>query len=251
MNTAGKLAGKAVLVTGAGVRVGRSIALAAAAEGADVAVHYFRSAGPAEDTARACREAAGGKGRAVTVKADLADPAQVAAMVEAAAAGLGGLFGVVNSASVFYRTPLDEVSDAAWRENLDVNLLAPWWVIRAALPHLRREASARVINIVDWAGEKPYTGYLPYVVSKAGLICMTKALAKELAPFITVNAVAPGPMLPPEDLAPEDRERVAARIPLKRWGRPEDVAAAVLFFLAGSDFATGSILHVDGGSVIA
>lgn len=244
-----RLRTRPVLVTGGAVRVGRHIALAAASEGAPVAIHYNRSRAQAAEVVQACLEA--GAPAATAVQADLADHEAVRRMVAEAAAALGGLHAVVNNASVFYRTPLDEITDAHWQDNLTVNLLAPWWVVEAALPHLRRSGGARIVNIVDWAGEKPYTQYLPYVVSKAGLICMTKALAKELAPEITVNAVAPGPILPPEDLDEETRRRVAERIPLKRWGSPEDVAQATLFFLARTDFATGSVLHVDGGSAIA
>lgn len=244
-----RLRQKPVLVTGAAVRVGSAIALAAAREGAPVAIHYHRSRSEAHDLVAECLAA--GAGAAVAVQADLADHPAVARMVGEAAEKLGGLFAVVNNASVFYRTPLDQITDEHWQDNLTVNLMAPWWVVEAALPHLRRAVRARVVNIVDWAGEKPYTQYLPYVVSKAGLICLTKALAKELAPGITVNAVAPGPMLPPEDMDEEARGRVASRIPLKRWGTPEDVAEATMFFLAGSDYATGSVLHVDGGSLIA
>lgn len=244
-----KLRGKPVLVTGAAVRVGRQIALAAAREGAPVAIHYNQSLEAAQEAVAACHAA--GAEAVAAVQADLSDHAAVTRMVDEAAEALGGLYAVVNNASVFYRTPLGEIHDRHWQDNLTVNLLAPWWVVEASLPHLRRSGSARIVNIVDWAGEKPYTQYLPYVVSKAGLICMTKALAKELAPDITVNAVAPGPMLPPEDMDEEARGRVASRIPLKRWGSPDDVAQATMFFLVGSDYATGSVLHVDGGSVIA
>jgi len=242
------LSGKGVLITGAAVRVGRAIALAAAQAGADVAIHYHRSAEAAARTSEDCKARGG---RAVAVQADLTDPGQVARMVAQVAEGLGSLWAVVNSASVFYRTPLEEVTDRHWKENLDVHVMAPWWVTRAALPHMRRLGSGRVVNIVDWAAEKPYTEYLPYVVSKAGLLCMTRALAKELAPDITVNAVAPGPMLPGPELDEEARRRIARRVPLKRWGTPEDVAAAVMFFLAATDYATGSVLHVDGGSLIS
>lgn len=242
------LNGKAVLVTGAGVRVGRAIALAAAKHGANVAIHYNRSAAQAEETAVACRALGV---RAAIGQAELSNHGQVRGMVVTLAETLGSLDAVVNSASVFYKTPLDTVTDDHWRENLDVNLLAPWWVIEAALPYMRRAGQGKVVNIADWAGMKPYTGYLPYVVSKAALISLTLALAKELAPLITVNAVAPGPMLPPPDMDAEQILRIAKRIPLERWGSPEDVAAAVMYFLAGSDYSTGAILSVDGGSLIA
>lgn len=242
-----QLAGKTVLITGAAMRLGRATAHEAARRGALVAVHYHRSADAARATVAEC-QALGG--RAVAVQAALEDHAQVRQMVDEAAGALGRLDAVVNNASVFYRTPIEGVTDDQWQENLAVNLLAPWWVVEAALPHFREAGAGKVVNIADWAGLRPYTGYLPYVVSKGGLIAMTKALAKELAPLVTVNAVLPGPMLQPPDMSLEEAERVAMRVPLKRWGTPEDIASAVMFFLEGTDYATGSLLSVDGGSLL-
>ncbi len=242
-----ELLGKTVLVTGGGKRVGRAIALAAARRGASVAVHYHQSAEDARATAAECRLLGG---RSVEVQASLADPGEVQRMVATAAAALGGLDAVVNNASVFYRTPVEQVRDEDWQQMLGTNLLAPWWVIQAALPHFHQAGGGKVVNIADWAALRPYSGYLPYVVSKGALITMTKALAKELAPAVTVNAVLPGPMLPPPDMEPAQAERIAARVPLGRWGSPEDVAAAVMFFLAETNYATGSLLAVDGGSLL-
>jgi len=108
----------------------------------------------------------------------------------------------------------------------------------------------KIINIADWAGVRPYRDYLPYCVSKAGVIGLTKALAKELAPRIQVTAIAPGPILPPPDMSPRERARIATRVPLKRWGSPQDIANTALFLIEGTDFMTGSTVFVDGGQLI-
>jgi pteridine reductase len=116
---------------------------------------------------------------------------------------------------------------------------------------MRRRQQGVIVNLVDWAAERPYRSYLPYCVSKAGLVCLTKALARELAPHVRVNGVAPGPVLPPEDMSPEEVAAVARATPLARIGRPEDVAAGVAFLVCDAPFTTGSVLHVDGGRAIA
>lgn len=243
-----RLGGRVVLVTGGAVRIGRAIALAAAQEGATVAVHYHTSQIEAQATVAACH-ALGSE--AMAVQADLRQGEDVARMVERVGEELGGLYGVVNNAGVFYRTPIEDIADAHWAEMLALHVMAPWWTIRSALPLFRRGTGGKVVNILDCAIDKPNKGYLPYVVSKAGLMAMTRAMAKEFAPTITVNAVAPGFMVPPESLTDQARAALVARTPLQRWGSAEDVAAAVMFFLAGTDYATGSILQVDGGVGIA
>jgi NAD(P)-dependent dehydrogenase (short-subunit alcohol dehydrogenase family) len=116
---------------------------------------------------------------------------------------------------------------------------------------MRARGEGRIVNIADWAGERPYNDYLPYCVSKAGVICLTKALAKALAPSVQVNAVAPGPVLLPEDMTEAERAAVTRATPLKRVGRPEDVAACVRFLVTEASFSTGAIFHVDGGRAIA
>jgi NAD(P)-dependent dehydrogenase (short-subunit alcohol dehydrogenase family) len=239
------LTGRVALVTG-GKRIGAAVALALAGRGADVALCYRRSAGEAEATAAAVR--ALGR-RAHLVRADLAQPGECRRLVEETAAALGRLDVLVNMASVYNRRPYDELTDADWDEALAVDLRASHLCAQAAVPHMRRAGTGRIINCTDWvaASRRPrYTGYLPYYVAKAGVLALTEALALELAPDILVNAVAPGPILPPPDTSAEERAAVERATPLGRWGGPGEIAKAVLL-LVDTDFITGETIRVDGG----
>lgn len=236
------------LVTGSAKRVGRSIALELAARGANVVVHHHTSANEAAATVRDL-EALGV--RAFTLRAELSKPAEVEALARDAEARTGGLAVLVNSASNYLRAPFDTLTGAVWDASLDTNLKAPFllsWRIGLAM---RSRGEGRIVNLVDWAGERPYRDYLPYCVSKAGLIGLTKALAKELAPEVTVNGVAPGPVLAPADMTEAEREGVKRATPLKRFGTSEDVARCVRFLVEEADFTTGSVYYVDGGRLIA
>jgi pteridine reductase len=133
---------------------------------------------------------------------------------------------------------------------MDLNLKAPFLLSLHAGRAMRAHGAGKIVNVADWAGSRPYRGYLPYCVSKAGVLALTQALAKEFAPEVQVNAVAPGPVLLPDGFGQEERERVLRRVPLRRMGSPEDVANAVLFLVEGTDFATGSVVAVDGGQGI-
>lgn len=241
--------GKVALVTGAGVRVGREIALALAREGAHVAVHYRASAEEAEGTAAEAR-ALGVE--AATFGADLGSGAEEARrLVDEIDKRWGRLDVLVNSAAIFPRTPWDEIDEATWDRTLAVNLKGPFFVAWHAAALMRRNGGGSIVNIADWAGLRPYKNYLPYVISKGGVVTMTKALARELAPEIRVNAVAPGPVLLPEDMEPAAVQRVIDGTLLKRLGSPADIAEAVVFLVARTDFVTGHILVVDGGRLIA
>jgi pteridine reductase len=240
--------GKIALVTGAGVRVGRTIALALAGRGMDLAVHYNSSQGPAEETAAAARE----KGvRAELFQANLGEVGQIRGLVEAIDHAWGRLDVLVNSAAVFPRTPWPEIDEATWDSTLDVNLKAPFFVALHAAPLLKRDGGGKIVNIADWAGLRPYRHYLPYVVSKGGIITMTKALAKELAPEITVNAIAPGPVMLPEEFDEAEARKIADATLVKRLGSPDDIAQSVIYLVEMTDFVTGHILVVDGGRLIA
>ena len=138
-----------------------------------------------------------------------------------------------------------------WDASLDVNLKAPFLLSWALGRAMRARGGGRIVNLADWAGERPYNDYLPYCVSKAGIACLTKALAKALAPEVQVNAVAPGPVLPPDDVGPAERQAITRATPLKRIGTPEDVARCVRFLVEEADFSTGAIFLVDGGRLIA
>jgi NAD(P)-dependent dehydrogenase (short-subunit alcohol dehydrogenase family) len=227
------------LVTGGAVRVGRAIALGLAHAGMDVAIAYHRSAPEARATVRDL-EAAGA--RAVAVRADLARPRAAAALVAAATRALGGFDVLVNSAAVFHRTPLATLTRAQFDHLLQVNLRAPVFCAQAAAA--RMAPGSHIVNIGDVIVSLARPGWLAYTLSKAGVSALTRALAAELRPRrIAVNCVAPGAVLKPEAMT-DARWR---RISRGHAGRPEDVAAAVVFFATCPAYVTGQVLHVDGG----
>lgn len=243
-----KLFGKAALVTGAARRLGRAIALALAEEGCDVAIAFRTSADEAEETARRVR----GLGRrAMLLEADLADPQAAAALPGRVAAKFGGLNIVVNNASVFEPAPLAKLDAATMQRTLAVNVVAPVLIARAAAEHLKTAGDGRIVNVTDISSERPWTGYLAYCASKAALESATRSLAKELAPHILVNAVAPGIVTLPEGMDDAARDAIVERIPVRRVGSPEEVAAGVMYFIRDARYTSGMILRVDGGRCIA
>jgi len=237
------LRGKGALVTGAGVRVGRALALALGAHGASVVVHYRRSQGPAEEVVAAIR--AGG-GQAVAIAADLAAPDAPASLVAEGAAALGGLDILVNSASLFQRGEVLETTVADWDRHLDVNLRAPFFLAQAFARQLGDRQNAHIINITDWRARRPGKAYMAYIASKAGLEGLTRALAVALGPQVRVNAIAPGAILPPPGDDGSYFRRLAGRIPARRTGSPEEIVRAMLYILE-SKFVTGETITVDGG----
>jgi pteridine reductase len=239
---------KVALVTGAGRRVGKAIALALAGRGAAVAVHYRSSRAEADALVA---EISSRGGRAQGFHADLEKVADIEAMVSGAIAALGRIDVLVNSASVFYRKPLEEVTERDWDANLDTNLKAPFFLAKFAGLQMRKQGAGKIVNIGDWAGIRPYNNYLPYVVSKTGIIGLTRALAKALAPEVQVNCIALGPVMAPDEYGADEVARLVEGTLVKRMGTPEDVARAVLFFCEGTDFATGATLVLDGGRLIA
>ncbi len=240
------LSGRVALVTGGAVRVGRAIALALAGAGADVAVHYRSSSGPAQDTARRIREL--GR-RSVALRADLAQPEECRALVRAAVREFGGLDDLVHSASNFHRSPLDATTEETWDDAMNVNARAGFLLAREAAPQLVSRRG-RVVLLSDLMAAEPPPGYLAHAVSKAAVEGLVRALAAELAPNVSVNGIAPGTILVPQGTAPEDAARYAKKTLLQRNGDPDDIAQTVLFLLAGPAFVTGQILRVDGGQSI-
>lgn len=238
------LKGRTALVTGGAVRVGRAIALALAERGANVAITYRNSEGPAEETVAELRS----RGvRAQAVRCDQRDPEQIRAAVREVEAELGPVDVLVNSASIFERTPFAEATLEDWNSHLEVNLRGPWLFCQAVGPGMQARGCGAIINMVDIAAERPFVGYLPYSVSKAGLAALTLGLARTLAPQVRVNGIAPGTVLWPDEYPEEQKAAYKEKIPLRRAGTPEDVAATALYFLEGSDFVTGVILPLDGG----
>jgi pteridine reductase len=242
------LAGKTVLITGAARRVGAVIAHALHAAGANLVLHYRSSQ---EDAQRLAAELnAVRAASAVLAECNLLDSAQLAALPQQAQAAFGALDVLVNNASSFYPTPVGDITDIDWDDLIGTNLRAPLFLSQAAAPLLHQRGGL-ILNIADIHGMRPLRRYPVYSVAKAGLIMLTRALARELGPQVRVNAVAPGPVMWPEDgLDSALKAKIVARTALKRLGSPEDVARACLFFATEAPFVTGQILAVDGGRSI-
>jgi NAD(P)-dependent dehydrogenase (short-subunit alcohol dehydrogenase family) len=175
----------------------------------------------------------------------------VEAIVRQAVERFGRIDILVNNASNYYKTPFETLTEAQWDDLVGTNLKGTFLVCKRVGDEMLRMGAGKIINLADWAGFRPYKDYLPYCVAKAGVIALTTALAKTLAPQIQVNAVAPGPVLLPEDFSETLRQAVIQATPLKRLGKPEDIAQTIVFLVEGSDFITGAIIPVDGGRLIA
>ena len=233
------LEGRVILVTGAARRIGRSIALALGEAGARVAVHYRSSEAEAFDTAARC----GGR----AFQADLADVSQIERLFDQAHAAFGRLDGLVNNAAVYRKTPIETTLAADWDWLHAANLRAPYFCCREAAKLMRAQPEGgRIVNLSSLGGLRPWAGYAPYNASKAGLIHMTRSLAKELAPQISVNSVAPGVIEHSDQHTPEVQRLIDAT-PMGRHGTGAEIAEAVLFFLRCTKFITGQTLAVDGG----
>lgn len=233
---------RVALVTGGAIRVGKAIAMRLAQDGFDVAITYRTHDAEAVEVV-AAMEALGVRAAALAV--DLADADAASALPARVADVMGRLDVVVSSASGFYRTPVGGVAESEWDDLFAVNVKGPFFLAQAAVPYLKHEGAV-IINITDTSVRRPFPGFIPYGASKAALDAVTIGLARALAPRVRVNAVAPGPVLPPEEYDEAANERAAATTLLQRWGSPEDVAAAVSF-LVSSPYLTGVILPVDGG----
>jgi len=242
------LAGKSALITGAARRVGAAIAHALHGAGASVVLHYRSSEEEATTLAGELNRLR--PGSAALAQCDLLDGAAVTALAHTAAAAFGGLDILVNNASSFYPTPVGQIDEDDWNDLIGTNLKAPLFLAQAAAAALRERAGL-IVNLADIHGVRPLRRHPVYCVAKAGLIMLTKSLARELGPQVRVNAIAPGPVMWPEGgVDAALRDEIIARTALKRIGSPEDVARAVLFFASEAPFVTGQILAVDGGRSI-
>ncbi|HEX4684618.1 MAG TPA: SDR family oxidoreductase [Gemmatimonadaceae bacterium] len=236
------LSGRTALVTGAGHRVGRAIAVALGGRGMRVAVHHNAASDGARETVKQI-EAAGGE--AHIVAADLTRPESAPTLIESVVSTFGSLDVLVNSAAVMLRQPFGSITPEQWDDVMALNLRAPFFLAQAAAPHLRR-VRGTVVNMADLAAFETWPGYLPHGISKAGIVYMTRALAKILAPEARVAAIAPGTVLLPPDFDPVQTEHLRETTPLQRHGDPSDVTRTVLFIL-DSDYLTGETILVDGG----
>jgi pteridine reductase len=240
-----KLHGRVALVTGAGKRLGRAVATRLAQEGADVAVHYGKS--KTEALSLVSEIEAMGR-RAAAFSAELTDVRAIQKLVDDVAKHFGRLDILINSAANFLETKFGATTEASWDASLDTNLKAPFFCAQAAAPYLTQSGKGVIINFADIGGLLGWREYLPHSISKAGVILMTRVLARELAPKVRVNAIAPGTITMPGD-PPELEANFISCAPLKRTGRPEDVADAVVY-LIGAEFVTGHVLVLDGGRTL-
>ncbi len=240
------LASRWVLITGGAKRIGAEIARTLHGAGANIAVHYRSSAGPAE--ALVAELEAARPGSAATFTADLLDDAARDSLVERVVARTGRLDVLVNNASTFYPTPVGTITPEHWNDLVGTNLKAPLFLSQAAAPHLR-EAGGVIVNLVDIHARRPLRDHPVYGPAKAGLAMLTRCLAKDLGPDVRVNGVSPGAILWPEDedMAESVKDNIIGQTALKRTGSPADIAGCVLYLVRDATYVTGQIIAVDGG----
>jgi NAD(P)-dependent dehydrogenase (short-subunit alcohol dehydrogenase family) len=249
-----KYTGKAAIITGASGRLGSAIALCLGQMGMDCLCHYHTHADRADETVAAIQSLGP---KAVAVAADLVS-VETAALLMSEAKKLGPVRVIVNSASIFKRQPIGTISESEASRVLDVNLTAPMRLCNEFAGYLKQEgidwaneqdSLAAILNLVDVAGVKPWGEYSPYCASRAGLIGLTKSLAKELAPAVTVNAIAPGIVTWPGKMDPSEEQKQLEMIPAGRFGEPKDITRTIKFLLA-NDYITGQVICIDGGRSI-
>lgn len=236
-----KLIGCVALVTGAGHRVGRALAVALGAEGMTVAVHFNSAREGADETVKLIEKAGG---RAAAFGSDLSKAGAAATLVGEVAKTFGALDVLINSAAVMKRHSFGTISESEWDETMAINLRAPFFVAQSAVSAMSNGGA--IINIADLAAYETWPSYIPHSISKAGIVKMTEALARVLAPGIRVNAIAPGAVLLPDDWSDKTGERLSDTTPLRKIGDPQDVVDAMLYLLR-ADYVTGETIVVDGG----
>jgi pteridine reductase len=245
MSTQPTLHNRVALVTGAGKRLGRAIALRLATEGADVAVHYGKSHAQALEVVHEIEKL--GR-RSVAIRADLTRVEQIHDLVARVAKEFRRLDILINSAANFLETKFGETSEATWDASLDTNLKAPFFCCQSAAQYLTQSGNGVIINFADIGGLMGWREFLPHSISKIGVILLTRILAKELAPNVRVNAIAPGTITMPGD-PPEWQADFIKRAPLARTGSPQDITDAVMFLIT-AEFMTGHTLVLDGGRTL-
>ncbi|HVJ72547.1 MAG TPA: pteridine reductase [Casimicrobiaceae bacterium] len=242
---------KVVLITGGAKRVGAAICRRLHASGAKLMLHYRASAGEARLLQA---ELNGVRADSVAlIQADLLDLAKLSSLVDQTVMRFGRLDALVNNASSFFSTPMGEIQPAQWDDLMGTNVRAPLFLAQAAAAPLKKSQGA-IVNISDIHAERPLRNYVVYSVAKAALTGLTRSLARELAPDVRVNAIAPGPILWPDGDDQFDevsRQRIISHTPLKREGTPDDIARAVHFLIADAPYVTGETINVDGGRHVA
>lgn len=248
-----ELRGTTALITGAALRIGREIALTLARRGAAVIVHYRASAAPAKTLVREIKNL-GSEG--YLVQADFSPPkaGNLFPVIKRLMQDIDGQVPrvdiLINNASIFYPIDFDKITEQDWDDFMSVNLKVPFLLSQEMGLRMCRQKKGKIINLVDWTGIKPKKHFLPYCASKAALINLTEGLAKVLAPYVQVNGIAPGPILPAKGMTEKQKKEVARKTLLKRFGDPRDIAETVRFLIEGSDYITGAVIPVEGGSLL-
>lgn len=247
-----QLSGKTVLITGGARRIGREIALTLARRRAHILIHYRNSR---REAATLQREIEKTGSQVWLVQADFNVPAKqfpkvLKNFLQHLRQKTKHIDVLVNNASLFYPTPFEKITPGDWEDFMASNLKAPFFLSQALGLAMKKQGSGKIINLVDWTGERPLPEFLPYCISKAGLITATKGLAKVLAPQVQVIGIAPGPILPADFANAKQRQRAAQRTLLKRYGSPQDIANTVRFVIEDTDFITGSVFSVEGGAAL-
>ena len=238
---------RVALITGAAHRVGKAIALGLAKEGMKIALHFNQSQ---EQVNQTLEEIKALGAEAFAIQGNFADVAQIKNVVKKCQEHFKQIDVLINNAALYFKTPVGETSEPEWDDLLGINLKAPYFCAQYVSDLMKQKKRGKIINITDVAGISPWPEFIPYSASKAGLIAVTKGLAKALAPNIQVNAIASGTILMSEDATEEYKTEIKDSTLLKKLGTPEDIVNAAIFLLKGSDFITGEVVVVDGGGLL-
>ena len=243
-----ELKNKSILITGGVVRVGRVITRELLSAGARLFCHYNSSHQEAKSLQK---EVENNAQNLHLIQGDLNSVAFAENLVEQVIKESGHIDALINNAAIFFKTPLGEVNETDWDKLFQLNLKAPFFCAQKAGMHMKKHGGGKIVNIGDPSGVNPWPSYIPYGLTKSGIISMTRGLAKALAPEVQVNCINPGPVMFPDDYSKENQERALKNTLLKKEGTAEDIAKTVRFILEGSDYITGAIINVDGGRSIA
>ena len=243
------ISGKVLLVTGASQRIGESIVRLMHAEGMNIILHYRSSRNDAQKIQQELN--AERENSVILIQADLSETDKISEMIREAIKGWGRLDAIVNNASSFYPTPIGDIDEKVWDDLIDSNLKAPLFLSQAAAPYLKKHQGC-IVNIVDIHADRPLKNHTVYCIAKAGLVMLTKSLARELAPDVRVNAIAPGAILwPDNDIDDVTKKRIVSGTVLKRQGSADDIATTVRFLIKEANYITGQVLAVDGGRTLS
>jgi NAD(P)-dependent dehydrogenase (short-subunit alcohol dehydrogenase family) len=232
---------KLILITGAAKRIGRTLALSCAQAGADIIIHYGHSRDAAVETQKQINSF---EQQSWIMPADLSRPEEISDLI-LKVSKIGSLYALVNSASLFDVLSFKDTRLSDWEKHMAVNLTAPFLLSQGFAKHLEKDKIGRIVNILDWRAFRPGADHFPYTISKAGLLALTKSLAVALAPNITVNGLALGAILPPEDQPV--RSDILKFVPASRWGSLQEIGEALIFLLTGPTYLTGEVINLDGG----